>query len=226
MFEGQEKKHFWEELGGKQDYFNEKVSKQSEDDLPPRLFQITWSGNINVDEIGEFGQDDLIEEDVMLLDVTHTIFIWFGAFSNKYEQQEGVRIAKDYLTSCPNERDADTPIIIVKQGLEPANFRGHFGAWEEDKWNIEELYAEAAANPNIEEPTVVTNGFTLGYSNSGSIAYSVLVSGEVPANVDPTRKEEYLSDAEFNQVFGMDREQFSAQPKWKQDNMKKSKNLF
>ena len=155
IFEGQEKKHFWAELGGKQPYFDEKISRQSEEVLPPRLFQITWAGSIKVEEIGVFGQDDLIEEDVMLLDVTHTIFIWFGALSNKYEQQEGVRIAKDYLDSCPNERDGDTPIIIVKQGLEPANFRGHFGAWEEDKWNIEELYAEAANDPSLSEPQVV-----------------------------------------------------------------------
>ena len=155
IFEGQEKKHFWAELGGKQPYFDEKISRQNEEVLPPRLFQITWAGSIKVEEIGVFGQDDLIEEDVMLLDVTHTIFIWFGALSNKYEQQEGVRIAKDYLDSCPNERDGDTPIIIVKQGLEPANFRGHFGAWEEDKWNIEELYAEAANDPSLSEPQVV-----------------------------------------------------------------------
>ena len=115
MFEGQEKKHFWAELGGKKPYFNELLSKQSENVQPPRLFQITWAGQISVEEIGEFGQDDLIAEDVMLLDVTHTIFLWFGALSNKYEQQEGVRIAKDYLESCPNERDGDTPIIIIKQ---------------------------------------------------------------------------------------------------------------
>ena len=117
MFEGQEKKHFWNELGGKKPYFDEKVSKGNEEVLPPRLFQITWAGSIKVEEISEFGQDDLVPEDVMLLDVSHTIFIWFGALSNKYEQQEGVRIAKDYLESCPNERDGDTPIIIIKQGI-------------------------------------------------------------------------------------------------------------
>ena len=27
MFEGQEKKHFWDELGGKKPYFDEKLSK-------------------------------------------------------------------------------------------------------------------------------------------------------------------------------------------------------
>jgi len=226
MFEGQEKKHFWEELGGKQPYFDEKISKSNEEVLPPRLFQITWTGNIKVEEIGEFGQEDLIPEDVMLLDVTHTIFLWFGALSNKYEQQEGVRIAKDYLDSCPNERDGDTPIIIIKQALEPPNFTGHFGVWEEDKWNIEELYAEAANDPTLEQPQVVGNGFTVGYSNNGSIAYSVLISADIPSSVDPAKKEEYLSDAEFVQVFEMDRDQFSSMPGWKQVNLKRSKHLF
>jgi len=226
MFEGQEKKHFWDELGGKQPYFDEKLSKGNEAVLPPRLFQITWAGSIKVEEISEFGQDDMVPEDVMLLDVSHTIFIWFGALSNKYEQQEGVRIAKDYLETCPNERDGDTPIIIIKQGLEPANFSGHFGAWEEDKWNIEELYSEAASNPDIGEPQVVGNGFTMGYSNSGSVPYSVLISGDIPSNVDPAKKEEYLSEAEFTKVFGMDKNQFMGLPKWKQDNLKRNKQLF
>ena len=52
--------------------------------------------------------------------------------------------------------------------MEPANFSGHFGAWEEDKWNIEELYTEAASSPDFAEPQVVGNGYTIGYSNSGA----------------------------------------------------------
>jgi len=225
MFEGQEKKNFWEALGGKQPYFDEKVLKQDEEIYPPRLFQLSnASGYITVEEIAEFDQDDLIEEDVMILDATHTIFAWFGVSSNRKEQQECVRIAKEYLESCPNERDGDTPIMLIKQGLEPPNFTGHFGSWDENKWNVEEIYAQAAeANKG---PVEVTNGFTLGYSNTGSLPYSVLSGGDLPENVDPSKKEEYLSDGEFSQVFGMDREQFSALPGWKQTNLKKSKNLF
>merc|ERR1719244_349516 len=167
MFEGQEKKNFWEALGGKQPYFDEKVLKQDEEIYPPRLFQLSnASGYITVEEIAEFDQDDLIEEDVMILDATHTIFAWFGVSSNRNEQQECVRIAKEYLESCPNERDGDTPIMLIKQGLDPPNFTGHFGSWDENKWNVEELYAQAAeANKG---PVEVTNGFTLGYSNTGS----------------------------------------------------------
>ena len=85
IFEGQEKKHFWDALGGKQAYFDEKVLKQSENVLPPRLFQISnATGNIRVEEFAEFGQDDLVEEDVMLLDASHTIFIWLNPFEHHW----------------------------------------------------------------------------------------------------------------------------------------------
>jgi len=225
MFEGQEKKHFWKTLGGKQPYFDEKVLKQDEEVSDPRLFQLSnASGNISVEEFVEFGQDDLIEEDVMLLDASHTIFAWFGALSNKQEKQECVRIAKEYLDSCPNERDGDTPIMLIKQGMEPPNFTGHFGAWDEDMWDVEEIYAEAAvANTG---PVVVTNGFSTGYSHGSFVPYSVLSGEDLPEGVDPSRKEEYLNDAEFQQVLGMQKDEFSCLPGWKQTNMKKTKKLF
>ena len=226
IFEGQEKKHFWDAIGGKQAYFDEKVLKQSENVLPPRLFQISnATGNIRVEEFAEFGQDDLVEEDVMLLDASHTIFIWLGAMSNRQEQQEGVRIGRDYLETCPNERDGDTPIMIIKQGLEPTNFTGHFGVWDEARWNVEQMYAEAAARQELAEPQLVTEGFTLGYT-AGTLPYSVLVGGDLPDTVDPAKKEEYLSDAEFVEVLGLKKEEFSCLPAWKQVNLKKNASLF
>ena len=93
---------------------------------------------------------------------------------------------------------------------------------------MEEIYAEAAAAPEITQPQTVTNGFTPdGFSNSGgSLAYSILISEDMPSHVDPSKKEVYLSEMEFAQVFGMDREEFTALPHWKQTNLKRSKHLF
>ena len=48
----------------------------------------------------------------------------------------------------------------------------------------------------------------------------------MPSHVDPSKKEVYLSDMEFAQVFDMDREEFTALPHWKQTNLKRSKHLF
>ena len=222
IFEGQEKAFFWEALGGKEEYFSEKVLKQSESIEEPRLFQCSnASGNIQVEEIIEFEQVDLLEEDVMILDAGHSIFLWFGALSNRKEQEESTRISHEYLESCPTHRDLDTPIIIVKQGREPISFTGYFGSWDEEHWgSIEELYAQApAAN------TAISNGNFVGYGD-GVFPYSVLSGADFPNSVDPSRKEEYLSDQEFNQVFGMEKEDFYNLPAWKKQSLKKSKNLF
>uniref|UniRef100_A0A8C9VK43 Villin-1 n=1 Tax=Scleropages formosus TaxID=113540 RepID=A0A8C9VK43_SCLFO len=48
----------------------------------------------------------------------------------------------------------------------------------------------------------------------------------LPEGVDPTKKEEYLSNEDFALVLGMSRLDFYAMPIWKQKNMKKEKGLF
>jgi len=229
VFEGQEKKDFWTLLGGKKPYFDQKVLKQGEEVSEPRLFQMSnASGNITVEEIVDFSQEDLIEEDVMLLDASHTIFAWFGLTSNKQEQRECVRIAKEYLESCPNERDGDTPIALIKQGMEPPNFTGFFGSWDESKWEVEQI-SGSIAETTVSQTVVVTNGTNGlgGYSYGMVIPYSQLSDPEeIPDSVDPLKKEEYLSDQEFVEVFDMSKEDFSTLPAWKKTNLKKSKHLF
>ncbi|CAE7237840.1 VLN1 [Symbiodinium sp. CCMP2592] len=52
------------------------------------------------------------------------------------------------------------------------------------------------------------------------------VSSGRPQDVDPAKRELYLSEADFQVVFGMPMADFLKQPKWKQQNAKKSKDLF
>ncbi|MBA0552287.1 hypothetical protein Golob_023113, partial [Gossypium lobatum] len=44
--------------------------------------------------------------------------------------------------------------------------------------------------------------------------------------IDFKRREAYLSDEEFQAVFGMEKEAFYKLPKWKQDMLKKKVDLF
>jgi len=88
-----------------------------------------------------------------------------------------------------------------------------------------EIIFEGQEKKHFWEPQLVNEGFTLGYT-SGTLAYSVLVTGDLPESVDPSKKEEYLSDAEFVQVLGLQREEFSSLPAWKQVNLKKNAGLF
>merc|ERR1711971_418667 len=217
MFEGQEKGSFWSDLGGKEEYFTDLVSRQEEDHAEPRLFQLSSaSGNITVEEVVDFSQEDLIEEDVMILDAGHSIFGWFGALSTKQEQQE----------SCPNDRDVDTPVIKIRMGLEPPNFTGFFGSWDEERWDPEVLYANQEEEQELEQ--VVSNGHDGEVSGSAFYSYAVLSAGidELPENVDPGKREEFLTDADFLQVLGMDRDAWAQIPGWKQMAAKRAKNLF
>jgi len=44
--------------------------------------------------------------------------------------------------------------------------------------------------------------------------------------IDTTRKENYLSEEEFLKVFKMSRAKFNEQKKWKQEDLKKSAQIF
>ena len=52
------------------------------------------------------------------------------------------------------------------------------------------------------------------------------LKGVFPQGVDPTRKEAYLSDEQFLDVIGMTPAAFNDVKKWKQQDIKKAKNLF
>jgi len=47
-----------------------------------------------------------------------------------------------------------------------------------------------------------------------------------PTDVDPSMREQYLTDDEFKVVLGMSAADFAKAPKWKQQNLKKAKELF
>ena len=51
-------------------------------------------------------------------------------------------------------------------------------------------------------------------------------SGAVESQIDPTRRELYLSDEDFRQYFSITKDEFLAQPKWKQVSQKKRHRLF
>ncbi|KAK8705342.1 hypothetical protein V6N13_048946 [Hibiscus sabdariffa] len=63
---------------------------------------------------------------------------------------------------------------------------------------------------------------------NGTYSYEQLkaISGNAVTGIDLKRREAYLSDKEFQTVFGMEKEAFYRLPKWKQDLKKKKVELF
>uniref|UniRef100_A0A8C4HGY9 Villin-like n=1 Tax=Dicentrarchus labrax TaxID=13489 RepID=A0A8C4HGY9_DICLA len=216
VMEGQEPAEFWVALGGKAPYASD---KREEPPHSPRLFECSnQTGQFRMTEVDDFAQIDLDEEDVMLLDTWEEIFLWVGNSANQYETKEAWNCAQEYLRTHPAGRDPDTPIIFVKQGYEPPTFTGWFSAWDPHKWSVS-------------LPSSLAGG-TVSPSAGGSGMYldpELLINkspSELPQGVDPSQREDYLSDVDFENLLGTGRSDFRRLPKWRQSDLKKKAGLF
>ncbi|XP_039612360.1 villin-1 [Polypterus senegalus] len=239
--EGQEPTEFWAVLGGKSQYANDKRLQEAHLNITPRLFECSnQTGRFVATEIADFNQDDLDEDDIMLLDVWDQIFLWVGKGANESEKKETLNTAQDYLNSHPGGRDPGTPIFLIKQGFEPPTFTGWFKAWDPHKWSngksYEELKAELGDSSAIVKLTeeMMKPDFKMINTNETMGPLPVIPADqllnrqpdELPEGVDPTKKEEYLSNEDFAETLGMTRSIFYALPLWRQQNLKKANGLF
>ncbi|XP_012691955.2 villin-1 [Clupea harengus] len=247
--EGQEPADFWVNLGGKSQYASSKRLQEQSDNITPRLFECsTQTGTFEATEITNFNQDDLDEEDVMLLDIWDQVYLWIGKGASQKEKEEAVVTAQEYLRSHPAGRDVDTPILVVKQGFEPPTFTGWFHAWDSHEWSggksYDQLKSELGDATNIIQISMEKTTTTTNSTNSPNKGKSPgmltpttrpefpadkllhLQPEELPEGVDPTRKEEHLSNEDFALILGVTRMDFYSMPIWKQKNLKKEKGLF
>ncbi|XP_044149208.1 adseverin [Bufo gargarizans] len=134
--EGQEPDDFWSALGGRKSYQTSELLGSQQGDHPTRLFGCSnRSGRFVIEEVpGEFTQEDLAEDDVMLLDTWEQIFLWIGKDANEVEKKESLKSAKQYIDTDPSGRDKGIPISTVKQGHEPPTFTGWFLGWDYSRW--------------------------------------------------------------------------------------------
>nr|CAD7424740.1 unnamed protein product [Timema monikensis] len=133
--EGEEPEEFWSALGGQGSY------KTARDDgtplLGPRLFHcwVSAAGKLRVEEVNDYKQEDLNEDDIMVLDSGDEIYVWVGSLSTPEERQLGFKMAEEYLKSDPTERSHELNLIFtVKQGDEPDSFKSLFPSWDPAHW--------------------------------------------------------------------------------------------
>jgi len=238
VVEGAEPEAFWEALGGKGDYPKDKVHLDS--DREPQLFHCSnETGKFKVEPVYDFSQADLEEDDVFLLDTYTAVFVWLGSECNDIEKAKSAATAKAYIEA--QKYSADTPVITVKSGSEPPIFTSNFLGWNPtavkkfvDPYEAK-LAAALAANPaEAPAPPPAKRPSAASASAGGGdfkdpkdlvVDYDKLKEGGV-VGVDPTMKEQYLSDAEFEKVLGSPRGEFNNMKAWKQNQLKKAKGLF
>ena len=78
LSEGTEPALFWATLGGKAPYADSGRMQEEEGEDHVRLFECSnATGNFRCEEIAEFTQEDLDEDDVMLLDSGSEVCVYF-----------------------------------------------------------------------------------------------------------------------------------------------------
>jgi len=248
--EGKEPEAFWTGVKGRGEYASDKELVLGARE--PRLFHCsTNGGHFHVEEIFNFSQDDLIDDDVMILDTYTEVFVWVGNKSSREEKDTALTTALDFVTKAPDGRSADTPIYKVTPGGEPPNFTCHFLGWNPARIMAEDPYADAMmklkGGPKTESKSplgspkaeskgapvktapakaeVVTRE-SVGYLDWSKNVFTVdQLKAGVP-NSDPANKPLYLADSVFTAMFKMSKQDFIKLPKWKADAEKKKVGLF
>ncbi|XP_051870243.1 villin-1-like [Pristis pectinata] len=242
VYEGHEPAEFWVFLGGKGPYANSKRLQEEYQTVSPRLFECSnQTGRFVATEITDFTQDDLDDDDVMLLDTWEQIFLWIGKGANETEKKNAIELAQEYLSTHPSNRDLGTPILIIKQGFEPPTFTGWFMGWDQHLWSdgryeelntgLDDPYIVEELMNDVKEMKISGSYSSTSVANESRKTYAPeqlinKVAEDLPPGVDPTRKEEYLSNKDFESIFSTTRMKFNAMPEWKQRNLKKEKGLF
>ena len=240
--EGEETEEFWSFLGGKGEYVTELVGDA--ENRPARLFQCTnATGTFSVEEVFDFSQDDLVDDDVMLLDTFNHVFVWVGSQANESEKRLSNDVARKYIDCAEDGRDKGSAVTTIQAGSEPPMFTCHFLGWDHEMANVfvdpylaklESMKSFQTTAPwakkrtDVEEeapaPKAAEATATVPVA-TGTFSYEDLKNG-LPPGVIPSAKEDFLNAAEFQTVFSMTKEEFKALPKWKQQAQKKKVGLF
>ncbi|XP_078344525.1 advillin-like [Oculina patagonica] len=235
LMEGKEPVNFWNMLGGQADYGSAKQIWAEEEfsEHAARLFHCSnASGRFKVEEVLDFTQEDLEEDDVMILDAWTQLFVWVGATARREEKQEAIKTALEYVKTDPRQRSPNMTMSVIKQGAEPVAFKSYFVAWEPQMWNKKMSYEDqlnaikqdnAKVNPDAWNMTEWEEKL-----KPKSFPLEVLQrKGEdLPEDVDPTKKELHLEDDEFQRVFQMSKKEWEGVPQWKKNQAKKTLDLF
>lgn len=230
--EGEEPEAFWSGVGGQGEYASGAVAEQGAKE--PRLFQCSNAlGYFKVEEIFDFVQDDLIQDDIMLLDTYECVYVWIGNDSNREERDKALDTALNYVEQCGDGRDASTPVFRIAAGAEPITFTCNFLGWDASKAAdftdpylmalAEQTKAAAASGGGL----VAATRDDIGYKKWEQHTFEIedLANNKID-NVDPAFKEMYLSDSVFQECFKMDKETFSKLAQWKRKAAKLKFNLF
>eukprot|EP01091_Cochliopodium_minus_P004352 TRINITY_DN1423_c0_g1_i4.p1 TRINITY_DN1423_c0_g1~~TRINITY_DN1423_c0_g1_i4.p1 ORF type:complete len:1316 (+),score=543.79 TRINITY_DN1423_c0_g1_i4:356-3949(+) len=217
--EGKETSEFWDVIGGKEEY------SHINDEERIRFWVCE---NVNKTykcyENSRFNQFELHDNRQIILDRFTEVLVWCGQDTSNEDRRIATEIAMEYVEKSArpygDTRDPKTcKVININQGDEPLNFTHYFQAWKPFEITLEKRRKNEMHSKKT--GTAVLSYFGKTYS------YQVLSNkDDLPEGVDPAKLEEYLDEGDFPEAFGMTKDEYLKQPKWKQMELKKKTKIF
>lgn len=184
-----------------------------------RFFQLYHdgdTGDLEVFQAMSYCERDLDPHRVSIIDTFDEVWVYVGADADGEAEAEGTQAALGMVEHAADGRSPLTPVVLVRQGREPLRFRALFKNW---RLATPPAAAAAAAAAGTAEAAPA--------SKQQFYPYERLTNPDaLPDGVDPTCLESYLSDDDFEAVFGMRRCNYVALPEWKQNELRIKKHLF
>uniref|UniRef100_A0A673Z7C5 Villin-1 n=1 Tax=Salmo trutta TaxID=8032 RepID=A0A673Z7C5_SALTR len=206
--EGQEPAHFWVNLGGKSQYANSKRLQEEHSNITPRLFECSnQTGRFLATEITNFNQDDLDEDDIMLLDIWDMVR---ACLFSLYLYLLGISISCCQGSCAYNKSNNALEL--------------HHNALHLLVSSVTKMCLLGAQNIDLNKLIIISTGREVLPRIEDKLLNCQ--TEDLPEGVDPTKKEEHLSNDDFALILGVSRVEFYSMPNWKQQNLKKEKGLF
>ncbi|KAG5880800.1 hypothetical protein JTB14_030818 [Gonioctena quinquepunctata] len=90
------------------------------------------STKLAVEEIKNYDQEDMWDDDIMILDADTEVFVWTGKGASDAEKEKGPVFAENVLKHHGRE---DVPVTVINQGEEPEEFKNLFPSWDAGFWD-------------------------------------------------------------------------------------------
>ena len=172
------------------------------------------SGVFAVEEITDWYQEDLDQYSAMLLDCYEISYLWLGKQISTIDKKFAFETVNEYIKRSKEEERCNRKCCIVYEGKEPFVFTNCFHGWRMNKNHL------ISINNNMDDCLTELLKYTQKYS------YDDLINHRYPDGIDRSQLENYLTDEEFEKVFKMSRDDFEAQPLWKQQQQKHALKLY
>jgi hypothetical protein len=125
---------FWSHLSGELAELSGFEENQVLYTALPKLFQCSVAeGFFKVSPIDRFHQEDLNSDDVMMLDVVETVYLWIGKFSRKDELMNSRAFANEYVSNAQDRNPGQVMIKEIHEDNEPWEFTQHFHGWQRSR---------------------------------------------------------------------------------------------